>query len=171
MSKKVEKSREIRERRNEKIWKLVNIDGYNYTDAWKEAVPVTKAKKRNWGQLAKRACDLFEKVHGHDLQKLLETAGLGLPRVVQEVSKGLTQKKVELYQGEIIKDEKGKIILFEDNSIQQRGRELLTKIHGLEKQQIKHSGVVTVLKPGRISKPANTGISKSGEERGDNEPE
>jgi len=144
MSKKVKKSQESREKRYEKIWRLVNIEGYDYTRAWKEAVPVSKAKKANWGILAKRACDAFEKVHAHDLQKLLEVAGLGLPRVVQEVEKSLTQKKVELFQGKIVKDENKEVIQFEDNAIQQRGRELLTKVHGLEKQQVEVAGTIDI---------------------------
>jgi len=117
--------------RAEKIWRLVYFGGYSYTDAWKKVVPVSKAKKVNWGILAKRACDLFEKTHGKDIQKLLDAAGLGLPRVVEEISKSLNQRKVELYQGEIVSDKNGSTILFEDNAIQQKGRELLTRIHGL----------------------------------------
>lgn len=117
--------------RAEKLWRLVHFEEYSYTDAWKKVVPVSKAKKVNWGILARRACDLFEKTYGKDLQKLLEAAGLGLPRVAEEVSKSLDQKKVELYKGEIVSDEDGNPILFEDNVIQQKGRELLTKIHGL----------------------------------------
>jgi len=136
----VTKSHKIRQIRAEKIWKLVNIEGYSYTDAWKKAVPITKAKKANWHILAKRACDAFEKEHAHDLQKLLEAAGLGLQRVVQEISKSLNQKKVELYQGKIVKDENGNVILFDDSAIQQRGRELLVKIHGLEKQKMELTG-------------------------------
>jgi len=138
--KKSQESRESRESRDEKIWRLVNIEGYDYTKAWKKAVPVSKAKKANWGILGKRACDRFEKKHKHDLQKMLEAAGLGLPRVVEEIQKSLTQKKVELYQGKIVKDEDGNVILFDDNAIQQRGRELLVKIHGLEKQKMELTG-------------------------------
>jgi len=126
--------------RAERIWKLVHIDGYSYTVAWKKACPVSKAKKQYWGKQAKKDCDLFEKEYGKDLQKLLDIAGLGLSRVVQELSKSLNQKKVELYQGKIVVDEKGNIIHFDDNMIQQKGRELLTKIHGLEKQEMKVTG-------------------------------
>ena len=117
--------------RAEKIWKLVHIEGYSYTEAWRKACPVSKAKRHQWGKQAKKDCDLFEKTHGKDIQKLLVAAGLGLPRIVEEISKSLNQRKVELYQGEIVSDKNGKIILFEDNAIQQKGRELLTRIHGL----------------------------------------
>ena len=117
--------------RAENIWKLVHIEGYSYTDAWRKACPVSKAKRHQWGKQAKKDCDLFEKTHGKDLQKLLIAAGLGLPRVVEEISKSLNQRKVELYQGEIVSDRNGKIILFKDTMIQQRGKELLTRIHGL----------------------------------------
>lgn len=128
--KKKEKDERIL-RRAQRVWRLVHIEGHSYVDAWKKASPVSKSKKRNWGRLAKKDCALFEKTYGKDLQKLLEAAGLGLPRVVGEVSKSLNQKKVELYKGEIVVDENGNIIHFEDNVIQQKGRELLTRIHGL----------------------------------------
>lgn len=139
MNEKVKNSQKKADRillRAEKIWRLVNIEGYSYTEAWRIACPITKAKKKNWGALAKRDCKLFEGTYGEDLKQLLDAANLGLPRVVQEIAKSLTQKKIELYQGKIVMDEKGKPILFEDNSIQQRGRELLVDIHGLKKSNI-----------------------------------
>jgi len=133
---KIQDDQEIREHRYETVWRLVNIDGYNYTAAWIIAYPKTKAKKNARCILAKRACDAFEKTHAHDLQKLLEVSGLGLPRVMKEIQKGLTQKKVELHKGKIIKKRNGDPLLFDDNFIQQRSRELLVRIHGLEKQKI-----------------------------------
>lgn len=117
--------------RAERIWKLVHIEGYSYTEAWLKACPVSKAKRNQWGKQAKKDCDLFEKTYGKDIQKLLIAAGLGLPRVVEEISKSLNTKKIELYQGELVTDGHGETIFFEDNAIQQRGRELLTRIHGL----------------------------------------
>ena len=122
--------------RAERIWRFVYIKGYTYAVAWKKACPVSKAKKPNWGRLAKRDCEKFEKECGKDLQKLLDIADLGLPRIVQELDKSLNQKKIELYQGKIVSDKDGKIIHFDDNAIQQRGRELLVDIHGLKKQKI-----------------------------------
>lgn len=140
-SKKVKKSwkKEPRLHRAERIWRLVHIEGLSYIDAWRKAVPFTKAKRYNCGILAKRACDLFEDTYGEDLQRLLSAAGMGLPRVVKEISKSLNQKKVELYKGEIVRDEEGEIIHFDDNFIQHKGRELLAKIHGLEKMKMEHT--------------------------------
>jgi len=140
-AKKISKKQRILNRA-ERIWKLVYIKGYSYTKAWHEACPISKAKKHQGGKQAKKDCDLFEKEYGKDLQKLLDVAGLGLSRVVQELEKSLNQTKIELYQGEIVVDEAGNIIHFDDNMIQQKGRELLTKIHGLEKQQVEHTGKV-----------------------------
>ena len=105
-AKKITKHQRILNRA-EKIWRLVNIEGYSYTEAWRKACPVTKAKRHQWGKQAKKDCDLFEKINGEDIQKLLETAGLGLPRVVQEIHKGLTQTKVELYKGNVVTDKDG----------------------------------------------------------------
>jgi len=127
-------------RRAERVWRYVNIEGYNYTEAWRSANPITKAKKSSWTRLAKKDCELFEKIYGEDLKKLLEAAGLGLTRIVQEIAKSLNAKKIELYQGEIVCDKEGNIIYFDDNMIQQRGRELLVRIHGLEKTQMEVSG-------------------------------
>lgn len=141
-SKKVKKTgkKEPRLHKAERIWKLVHIQGYSYTAAWRKAVPMTKAKKANCGILAKRACDLFEKEYGEDIQKLLTAAGLGLTRIPEEISKSLNQKKVELYKGKVVSNEDGKIILFDDNFIQHKGRELLVRIHGLDKLQLEHGG-------------------------------
>jgi len=126
--------------RAERVWRYVHIEHYSYTEAWKKANPVTKAKKPSWVNLAKRDCDLFEKEYAGDLKKLLEAAGLGLTRVVQEIAKSLSVKKVELYQGEVVRDKEGNVIHFDDNLIQQKGRELLVKIHGLEKMQMEVTG-------------------------------
>ena len=123
-------------RRTQRIWRLVYIEGYDYVNAWRKASPVSKAKKRNWGRLAKKDCKLFVEKNGKDLQALLDAAGLGLSRVVQELDKSLNVKKIELYQGKIVVDKKGLIIHFDDNAIQQRGRELLVDVHGLKKQKI-----------------------------------
>jgi hypothetical protein len=42
-----------------------------------------------------------------DIERLLAEAGLRLPRVVKEIHKGLTQKKVIVYRGSIVRDKKG----------------------------------------------------------------
>ena len=145
-SKKSEKVRDLKKKREpaleraEKVWRYVHIDGMTLTAAWKKAFPFTKAKKPNWSILAKRACELFEREKKDDLDALLEEANIGLTRIVKEISKGLTQKKVIVYQGKVMKDESGNPVEIEDNAAQQRMREALIRIHGLEKRIVEHSG-------------------------------
>ncbi|MBN2323818.1 MAG: hypothetical protein JXQ30_08785 [Spirochaetes bacterium] len=127
-------------KRAEKVWKYIYIEGMTRTAAWKKAFPFTKAKKKNWSTLAKRACELFESEKMDDIEGLLKSSGLGLPRVVQEIHKGLTQKKVIVYQGKVTMDENGNPLELEDNATQQRMREALIRIHGLEKRIVEHSG-------------------------------
>lgn len=118
-------------RRAQRVWVYVYIEGFGYKEAWKKACPVSTAKMCNWRRSAQRDCRLFEKKYGRELQKILDAANLGLPRVAVEIAKSLNQKKIELHLGEIVKDENGEVIHFDDNVIQQKGRELLCRIHGL----------------------------------------
>jgi hypothetical protein len=95
------------------------------TAAWLQAFPSTRAKRKNMPILARRACELFEKKRKNEADALIEEYGLGLTRIIQEIHKGLTQKRVIVYQGKIMKDERGNPIEIEDNAIQQRMREAL----------------------------------------------
>lgn len=130
-------------KRAERVWKYVFIDGMSYTDAWKKAYPFTKAKKSSWVLLARRACDRFLEHKREDVDDMLRASDLDLPKVVQEIHKGLTQKRCIVYKGAVIKDENGQPILLDDNVTQQRMREALIRIHGLEKQKAEVRGEIT----------------------------
>ena len=138
--KKSNKQNETALERAEKVWRFIHIDGMPYNLAWKKAFPFTTAKKKNWSTLAKRACELFESKKRDDIEGLLKAAGLGLTRVVQEITKGLTQKRVIIYKGEVTTDKQGNPVELEDNLTQQRMREALIRIHGLDKRIVEHSG-------------------------------
>lgn len=64
-----------------------------------------------------------------DFEELLEAAGLGYARLLEEVEKGLNAEMVKHWQGE-------EIGVYEDNTIRQRARELLADLLGARKQKL-----------------------------------
>ena len=126
--------------RGGRVWKYIRLDGMPAGLAWKKAYPFSKAKKKNWPALAKRAWQRYLKETKDDIDQLLYDADMGLPRVVEELQRGLTQKKCIVWQGVVSTDKKGNPILLEDNTNQQKMREALIEIHGLKKRVVEHSG-------------------------------
>lgn len=129
--------------RGGRVWKYIRLDGMPAGLAWKKAYPFSKAKKKNWPALANRACQRYLKETKDDIDKLLYDAGFGLPRVVEELHRGLTRKKCIVHKGVVSKDGTGKNakpILLEDNTNQQKMAEALIEIHGLKKRIVEHSG-------------------------------
>jgi len=75
-----------------------------------------------------------------DFEQLLEAGGLGLDRLALELEKGLNAKTTKFYQDEPLGD-------FEDNTVQQRARELLADFHGKRRQKVdvEHSGNIEIV--------------------------
>lgn len=72
-----------------------------------------------------------------NFEELLESGGLGEDRLVKELEKGLNAKFAKYYQDEFLCE-------LDDNTVQQRARELLADLLGQRKQKVdvEHSGMV-----------------------------
>ena len=109
---------------------IERVKGASLGDAYLACLPDThppmtgdNARKAGW-RLEKR---LREKV---DWSLLLDAAGLGLMRLIQEQEKRLTAMKTEFYKGEVVKGADGKPLEVEDNGTRMEATKLLADFHG-----------------------------------------